>query len=346
MPNLLEEIGEEGYNHCKNLHSILAQKLDRGKSNGTSLTLKINDSPRQLNEIPRLTTVTPWTPSSIPNAKPPLPEILDPVLERAAFTHSAVDPLHCYERLEWVGDIYLEMTATLLISSTFPNLSPGKCSQLRERLVKNETLAKFYQDYEFEKRANLPPEFRPGARRKANPKEGAKVMGDIFEAYCAAVVYSDPENGISRLATWLKALWAHVLSSEIQAIKPSDTNTKIESNGAGYLRSKEILHSKIVVPGVKLHYRDAAPEMKSQEITNHPLFSVGVYLDGWGEKGKLLGVGTAMGKKEAGNKAADAALANRELLGIYEKMKKANDVKRVAETGKTTTPSTSSFTER
>jgi ribonuclease-3 len=40
-------------------------------------------------------------------------------------------------------------------------------------------------------------------------------MGDIFEAYVAAVILSDPAGGLARAISWLKALWGMTLRKEI-----------------------------------------------------------------------------------------------------------------------------------
>ena len=65
------------------------------------------------------------------------------------------------------------------------------------------------------------------------------------------------------------------------------------------------------------------PCRKRDKNLGLPLFAIGAYLDGWGETNKLLGIGTALGKKEAGFKAATVALENRKLMKVYEDKKKA-----------------------
>lgn len=83
---------------------------------------------------------------------------------------------------------------------------------------------------------------------------------------------------------------------------------------------------KIGSKGIKLQYKDAGPETKDPK-TGFPVFTVGVYLDGWGEVGKQLGVGKAMKKTEAGNRAAEMVLGNKFLMSKYEMMKKLHDEK-------------------
>jgi len=215
-----------------------------------------------------------------------------------------------YERFEWVGDAYLYLISTLLISSTFTSHLPGKCAQLRELLVKNETLANYAKHYNFEARARLPAEFRNdgngkfSASSKATRTEKVKVMGDIFEAYVAAVILSDPKDGVNRVSAWLKSIWAMTLSKEIreQAIRTSQ-NLEPGSN----INAKDRLSKEIGCKGVKISYKDAGPEEKDPE-TGHPIFTVAVLYHNLGEREVQLGIGKAKGKGEAGMKAAEAAL--------------------------------------
>ena len=92
--------------------------------------------------------------------------------------------------IEWIGDAYIELISTLLISQTFPSLLPGKFSQIREGLVKNVTLADFSRKYGFDKRLQIPQ-----ANFDVKESDKVKILGDVFEAYVAAVILSDPAEG-------------------------------------------------------------------------------------------------------------------------------------------------------
>lgn len=291
------------------------------------------EPPRQLPKdtsigaVPLLTpnSLTPWTVDDISTSLPPLPPVLDPILEAASFTHpgQAKRPTDMnYERLEWIGDSYLYVISCGLIYATFPTLTPGKCSQIRELLVKNTTLCDYSLRYGFDKRANFPAEFglggRPGGTR-VNEKERMKVLADILEAYVAAVVLSDPADGVSRATAWLKALWAGTIAKQI---REAPTLTK----KAAELPPKNQLANLILAKGVRLRYEDApgGPSKKVSKDTRAPLYTVHVYLDGWGETGKLLGWGTAPHKGEAGSKAAQCAMDNKKLIQVYVERKRAH----------------------
>ncbi|KAL2149473.1 hypothetical protein VTH82DRAFT_8124 [Thermothelomyces myriococcoides] len=295
-----------------------------------SPTTTNNTSP----QIPPWTIFTKWTSSTITRTYPPLPKVLDPALETAALTHSGMrkslsDP--SYERLEWIGDVYLELVASELIAQTFPTLDPGRCSHYREMLVRNATLGQFSVHYGLDKRANFPAEFGLGGRpngTKVSEKQRTKVLGDIFEAYVGAIVRSDPENGLRRVAEWMKALWGPVLE---KYIREEETGTRV---GDKDLNPKTKLEQLIGGPGVKIEYKDVPSGGKRDKDTNQELFFVGCFLTGWGETGLQLSTGAALGKKEAGQKAAVRAMENKKLINRFIEKKKAYMAARAAQAEK------------
>lgn len=233
-----------------------------------------------------------------------------------------------YERLEWIGDAYLEVIASELIFQTFPTLEPGKCSQYREMLVRNTTLGQFSVHYGLDKRANFPAEFGLGGRpngTKASEKQQVKALGDIFEAYVGALIKSDPENGFRRASEWLKVLWGPVLEKQIRE-EESGGNAKDRD-----ITPKTQLEQLIGAPGVRIEYKDLPSNGKKDKQTKQLLFSVGCFLHGWGETGLQLGHGTALGKKEAGQKAAQMAMENKKLINKYAEKKKAFMAARAAQ---------------
>ncbi|KAL3960147.1 hypothetical protein ACCO45_005264 [Purpureocillium lilacinum] len=78
--------------------------------------------PNSSESMPSLTDFVPWKSSEISSQLPPLPQVKDPELEKRAFTHPGVprNGEESYERLEWLGDAYIELAATGLIFKTFP----------------------------------------------------------------------------------------------------------------------------------------------------------------------------------------------------------------------------------
>lgn len=267
--------------------------------------------------------ITPWTVDDIPSSLPPLPEV-DPQLADAAFRHQALSTPGelAYDRLEWIGDANLYLLSTYFIFSTFGGLDPGKSSQMRELLVRNQTLAGYFREYGLSSRAKVPAFIKLG-----QGKDGLKVQGDMFEAYVAAVILSNHEHGPRRAVAWLKALWARTIADDIRrAEKRPETHHVAEmgqSRTADETATAKLrLNQALRVPGVELIYEDVPTKQKNKH-NKSPMFSVKLFLKGWGEQKKELGWGTAVSKKEAGQKAAMMALGNKKLMATYIARKKA-----------------------
>ncbi|KAI5466933.1 ribonuclease III domain-containing protein [Mariannaea sp. PMI_226] len=288
--------------------------------------------------LPDMSTVTPWSSSEITSELPPLPKILDPEIELAVFSHAGFGQGPNYERYEWLGDAYLELIATALIFQTFRSTIAGRCSQIREQLIRNATLAEYFREYDMGKRARLPQDIaqlmQSKPTSKARYREMIKIQGDIFEAFVAGVVLSDPVDGLRTVTSWLKALWGRTIKDQIEKDEKL-RNSKAQDREAAQSTSvkgdalprerlpKEQLAVVLVVKGIRLRYEDLPNHSKKDRNLGLPLYTIGVYLDGWGEVNKLLGVGTALNKKEAGQKAATVALENKKLMRLFGDKKKA-----------------------
>lgn len=226
-----------------------------------------------------------------------------------------------YDRLEWVGDANLYLLSSYLIFFTFGGLDSGKGSQLRERLVRNQTLASYFREYNLIQRAKLP------ANIDLKSKEGQKIQGDMVEAYVGAVVLSDKRQGAAKAAAWLKALWARTIADEIRKAEKKPETQRVQELGQARevdeaATAKQRLNLALKVPGVDLIFQDVPTKQKNKH-NGLPMFTVNLFLKGWGEQNKLLGWGTAGSKKEAGQKAALMALANKKVISVYEARKKA-----------------------
>lgn len=148
---------------------------------------------------------------------PPLPPI-KPQYQKTAFCHKSLYTTSrelatsdlTYERLEFLGDAYIELFASRLIYESYSHLPAGRMSQVRELLVKNETLAELSRSYGFHERIAVGAEIGELLRdsRGRGNKGYNKIVGDVFEAYVAAVVLSDFEGrGFERAEAWCRELW-------------------------------------------------------------------------------------------------------------------------------------------
>ncbi|KAJ5495609.1 hypothetical protein N7539_000725 [Penicillium diatomitis] len=227
---------------------------------------------------------------------PLAPEIPDERLRKAVFTHSACSAAHDtnYDRLEVLGDAYIELIATKLLWKKFPGIPAGRMSQIREKLVKNETLAAFSETYGFDRKALVP------ANYSSQPKRWMKTKGDIFEAYVAAVILSHSEaDGYKLVERWLASLWL----PELDRL----------GHQKATLRSKEILAQQIMGRNVRLEYLEERPSVQKRGSGTQTFF-IGVYLTGWGWTKRHLGSGHGPSKVAAGDEAAQNALLNTPLI--------------------------------
>ncbi|KAM0325405.1 hypothetical protein ACHAQA_007391 [Verticillium albo-atrum] len=273
--------------------------------------------------IPSPLILTRFATADIPSSLPPLPSIRDPILEAAAFTHSGTGAPLNYERLEWLGDAYTEVISSSLLFRTFGGHSSGRLSQMRELLICNANLGKYSTQYGLVDRANITPEIRE------SKEKWKKVPGDLFEAYVAAVILSDPEHGLQRAGEWLKALFSmtirtqiHTLSNKPEHLAVLEMGDRLDPNQL--LSAKSRLQQLIGAKGVIFRYEDDPTGPKNDKFNKRlPVHSVNLFLDGWGEKNKWLGRGTDINKREAGNKAAQIALDNKALIKKFSDKKAA-----------------------
>ncbi|KAM0719165.1 hypothetical protein Q7P37_005070 [Cladosporium fusiforme] len=283
-----------------------------------------------------------YTPFAVAKNLPPLPEISDPKLRESPFLHksfgydrTSTNSDLTYERLEFLGDAYLELFASRLIFHHFSSLPAGSQSQVRELLVKNETLSEYARRYGFEtkvKVADLEHMMRD-AKDRGN-KGLNKILADVFEAYIAAVVLSDPEHGFARAETWLTALWAPKLNEAAASQKYSNPSLTLQAADDADLRTtysptaKADLQRRIQAYDARLVYAPykASIELKGNQLGQNRHF-IALHLTGYGYENRFLGQGEGKNKVEAGNWAAMEAMHGECKAIVDECEKKLIDMK-------------------
>jgi len=231
---------------------------------------------------------------------PPLPPICEPHLHDAVFTHrSAIydpsipgstlgsDLSLDYERLELLGDAYIELIASRALYNRFPHVDVPELCMWRERLVENSTLGRFSEAYGF------PDRLKHRAVWDKKSKQYAKVVADIVEAYVAGVVLSDPEHGFEAAEAWLTELWAPQLLGFREKI--------IENPQA-----RNELNKLVLGKDVKLVTKEERP--MTYDANSVQCYHIGIYLTGWGYTDEWLGSGDGQNKVQAGVAAAADAL--------------------------------------
>ncbi|KAJ5794444.1 hypothetical protein N7457_001043 [Penicillium paradoxum] len=303
---------------CNNSRLLLLQSIVREISTNPGLTSaepELAKAISRLNDIfhgaknPRLSTESPMA-DELPkphhsnssskepkgSSSPLVPPIMDDKLEFAVFTHPALSNNKnnnaSYDRLEILGDAYIELMATKLVWERFPDLPAGRISQIREILVKNETLSGFTEICGFDSKVSVPSTYNTPSKR------WTKIKGDVFEAYVAAIILSDPVCGYERAEQWLVDLWMPII--------------KDLGHQKGELRSKETLAKKIMGKNVKLEYIEERPSTQQKGGTQ--TFSIALYLTGWGWVKRYLGSGQGLSKAAAGDEAAKGVLLNTPLV--------------------------------
>jgi len=241
---------------------------------------------------------------------PVLPHITEPYLEEAVFTHvsahgaarlrgvSDADRI-TYDRLEFLGDAYIELISSRLIYSRLPHLDVPQQSRFREQLVKNETLGKFSNAY------GLPDRLKHGGHI-GESKAWTKVVADVFEAYVAGVVLSDSENGFHTAEKWLSELWAPQFL---------DFKEQIIENP----QAKDDLARLVACKDVALHYTEERDGVMEDGVQK---YFMGVHITGWGYENEWLGSGDGRNKALAAVHAAmDAIQRNNAALQVATKKK-------------------------
>ncbi|GME77863.1 unnamed protein product [Ambrosiozyma monospora] len=123
---------------------------------------------------------------------PPLPPIPNPEILERVFTHdSFVNVLNIDEqtklqshnqRLENLGDAFLNFISALILYELFPEFDEGKLTILKAKIINNQNILKWARGYKFD--AKL--------RKNFSDHDGdlgdGKVYSDVFEAYMGAIV--------------------------------------------------------------------------------------------------------------------------------------------------------------
>lgn len=302
IASLIGLCGEEVASTCADLKTVfkrIANEIHSNQYQTADHSVNVQDS--------MLLGASDWTLSG--HRLPPLPPIRDAKIRNQAFTHSSIADGQnsreryalSYERLEHLGDAYLQTMATKMLFAKYPRATDGRLSRLRQNLVRNTTLAKFTSAYKLDKQLLINPE----QKRLLNDDSWTKIRGDLFEAYIGALIISSPDNGEKIVEAWLRELWTEqVINGDwLTMIAPREFEED----------AKNELAKKVLGVGVKLRYEAGKPPRfsKAEGVTTYFL---DIYLDGWGYDSQLLGRGEGISKKSATSRAAAAALRNHPLI--------------------------------
>lgn len=204
-------------------------------------------------------------------------------LLNTALTHSSysnekgLDKSSCYERLEFLGDSILGLTAAELLYRHESVLPEGRMTKLRSELVCEKSLYKVAAELDLGSYMQLGK-----GEEKSGGRQRVSVLADMVEAIIAAI-YLD-----SDMATAQKFIYRFVLPEKLDVSVPviEDYKTKLQ----------ELLQTD---PGNKYEY-----VLLSESGPDHNksfLFALNL-------NGVQIGAGRGRSKKEAEQSAAKSAL--------------------------------------
>ncbi|KAH3682845.1 hypothetical protein WICPIJ_006184 [Wickerhamomyces pijperi] len=289
------------------------------------------------------------------NGVPPIPEIKSNAIRAQVFMHKSVikqklflseaDAMASHnERLEFIGDSFLNTIMTQIIVNEFPSANEGELSLVRTKLVNNQVLQKWSQLYGLDKRLKMNVD-------ESVFKGKLKIYADVFEAYIGGLILESPSN-YSVVLEWLRELAQPILTAfrDKQAKKSTGGNrssscpptssstfseatstaTRTSTTGTGTQlneltssntsssettplnpNAKVDLYSLIGYAKLGLRYENMGHV--NTGIDNITVFTVQVKT----KDGDILGEGKGKNVKEAGARAAMAALANKPLIEKY-----------------------------
>ncbi|KAK9385051.1 ribonuclease III domain-containing protein [Lipomyces mesembrius] len=259
--------------------STITQRMDDSKSNNTSERYA-------------------WPPA--------LPEIKNSNILKRIFLHkslaherhkSSSESSQHYERLEFIGDSFINHVMSRLVYLYFPGAREGELTTLRIHLISNATLNAWAKLYGFDKKL----EVSASAAKSTNVLVDVKSIADTFEAYVAGLLH-DSDDGAMIAEKWLSELAAPT----IRNIKSTRMKAALVDKQA-----KNKLYDTIGMAKRR-------PEYKVLEGDERAGYIVSCLLDG-----EELGRGWATNVKDAGLRAAMDALHSPTIIAKYRRLKVA-----------------------
>jgi dsRNA-specific ribonuclease len=224
------------------------------------------------------------------NYPPPLPPIHNKDLERQCFTHVSYlhDPVNKqlgsstmhYERLEFLGDSYMNYCVTKILYTCLPDIREGELTRFRSQLISNDNIRHYAIMYGFPERILL-----SSGAEKDEVREAGKKVADIFEAYIGGILTDQPEDGERIVRQWMEAIIRPQLE---EAERISKLILNVNKN------AKQELY--VLIDAERL---PAPKYVITKEGTTNIDFEVACIV-----QGKELGRGWGTNKNEAGTRAA------------------------------------------
>ena len=180
---------------------------------------------------------------TLPTTLPPLPPILVPEIRQQVFAHAtsltfsanASHTPQSNERLEFLGDSYLNFCISSILFREFPQLTPGELTALRAGIVSNSNLNIWARAYGFQNDLVM----GYSMVHLQIPEKALKIIADVFEAYIGGVIISNPQEGKDLVEKWLFALVKPTLDEHRQILEGSIKVDKMAASRLYDLAAKE-----------------------------------------------------------------------------------------------------------
>ena len=248
---------------------------------------------------------------TIPKPKdypPPLPPIHNKAIEQQCFTHRSYlhDPLNKdaaaslmhYERLEFLGDSFMNYCVTKILYNRLPNLREGELTRFRSQIISNDNIRHYAMMYGFPDRILL-----SSGAEKDDIREAGKKVADIFEAYIGGILTDQPNTGEQTIMEWMsKVIEPQVAETEKVAKMLLNVNKNAKQELYVLLDAEKAAAPTYVV---------------TREGNTNMDFEVACLV-----MGKEIGRGIGKNKNDAGTRAAMQAL---EKLRACTYLKKAEN---------------------
>ena len=125
----------------------------------------------------------------------------DETLLETAFTHTSYANEHRLlkishnERLEFLGDAVLQLIISEYLYTKYPKRPEGDLSKLRSMIVREESLAGFARDCQFDHFIKL-----GRGEEKSGGRNRDTILGDLFEAFLVALLL---DKGVEAVKSFL-----------------------------------------------------------------------------------------------------------------------------------------------
>ena len=125
----------------------------------------------------------------------------DETLLETAFTHTSYANEHRLlkishnERLEFLGDAVLQLIISEYLYTKYPKRPEGDLSKLRSMIVREESLAGFARDCQFDQFIKL-----GRGQEKSGGRNRDTILGDLFEAFLGALLL---DKGVEAVKSFL-----------------------------------------------------------------------------------------------------------------------------------------------